>query len=893
MNAPPCSLGSILSQSRTPEKGDPMNRMWSEFLCRLAIVLALLGINPPCWGRTTASLTADFRHSPAWWQTSICLPDDWQKTLVGKEGTLLYDHPGPFNSFNTRIGFDLAEGCEWIGQELVSPRTPIVRTTKRSGPFEIAEETFAVAPPLRGRAAKGAGGLLLERLDRTRYQTNWASPPRGSDPAFTSIAVNWGHPIRYRFRAADSAGYTVVFGLCEGHQKEAGQRVLDLKIEGKTRRTVDMVAEKGRNVPAAFTFAARDDDENGWIDLEVAAASKSVDKNPFLNVLWVFAAGVEPNADDFLTGTPAAPPLAYHNCGMHLGSPRNDILLVRIRNTGETRQTIQPTVVVESQFPFTVDFHEDEFLVGEHLAIETTLDCEEIESTEKKHILRLREKALGAGKELTFAVGVATGEPRVAAPRSVRHAESLRRKAVRYWKELDLPYDRIQVPDEGIQALVDSSIRNIFQAREIKGGLPSYQVGPTVYRGLWVVDGAFLLEAMTFLGQVDDVRNGVQYMLSHQRDDGGFTLIDKYWKESGIVLWAVTRHARLTGDKEWLRGVWPKLEAAFGFIRKLRDEASDDPEAPHYRLLPAGFPDGGLGGRDEPEYTNVYWTMVGMRAAIDAARWLGRDDQAEDWQREYDDFRNVFRHAAAQDMRTDPHGNRYLPIIMGNKGNHLPQRAQWAFCHAVFPGKVFTDDDDALVRGNMAMLAATEREGMVYGTGWMKEGLWNYFASFYGHAWLWLGEGRKAAEVLYAFANHASPLLVWCEEQTLADAEEAKKHGDMPHNWASAEFIRLVRHLLVLERGRELHLFEGLPAEWARPGAVTRLRDVLTEFGPISLELRVADDGKTARLRVDPPSRDRPERLVVHLGEWADRDNPEATMELPATGSIDREIRIR
>ena len=33
-----------------------------------------------------------------------------------------------------------------------------------------------------------------------------------------------------------------------------------------------------------------------------------------------------------------------------------------------------------------------------------------------------------------------------------------------------LPYDRIQVPDAGIQALLDSSIRNIYQAREIQEG---------------------------------------------------------------------------------------------------------------------------------------------------------------------------------------------------------------------------------------------------------------------------------------------------------------------------------------------------------------------------------------------------------------------------------------
>ena len=40
----------------------------------------------------------------------------------------------------------------------------------------------------------------------------------------------------------------------------------------------------------------------------------------------------------------------------------------------------------------------------------------------------------------------------------------------------------------------------------------------------------------------------------------------------------------------------------------------------------------------------------------------------------------------------------------------------------------------------------------------------------------------------------------------------------MPHNWASAEFIRLIRHLMILERGKKLCLLEGLPQSWTGAG---------------------------------------------------------------------------
>ena len=304
-------------------------------------------------------------------------------------------------------------------------------------------------------------------------------------------------------------------------------------------------------------------------------------------------------------------------------------------------------------------------------------------------------------------------------------------------------------------------------------------------------------------------------------------------------------------------------------------------------LNPPGFPDGGIGGKHY-EYTNPYWNLVGLRAFIKAAQWLEKSEQAAVWQKEYDDFMAAFRRAAARDMRTDEHGNSYLPIRMD--GKDLPQRGQWAFCHAIYPGRIFAADD-ALVAGNMAMLEATEREGMVYGTGWDKTGIWNYFASFYGHAWLWQGNGRKAAQSLYAFANHAAPMLLWREEQSLR-GEKYRKVGDMPHNWDSAEFIRLTVHMLALDRDNELHLFEGLPKEWVQAGMVTKLNGVATPFGKLYLTLKVDDSGNTARLKVEKLHANSLERIVVHLDQWTSEVS-DKVLSFAGDTSIDTVIKLK
>ncbi len=470
----------------------------------------------------------------------------------------------------------------------------------------------------------------------------------------------------------------------------------------------------------------------------------------------------------------------------------------------------------------------------------------------------LEAMTVPGGGSASFLVVCGGGEM-AARPRTVQQAEAARDRAMAYWERVSLPFGRVEVPDAGIQALIDSSIRNIWQAREIKGGLPAFQVGPTCYRGLWIVDGAFLLETAAILGAGDQARNGVAYELTHQKPDGRIEVMSNYWKENGIVLWTCLRHAQLTQDKKWLASVWPRLRRIAEYIRVLRRQTLQNASPLDDGLQPPGFPDGGIGGV-RLEYTNVYWNLLGLRAWVQAARWLGKAEEAAEWQGEYDDFLAAFRKAAARDMKVDARGNRYLPILM--EGQDLPQRAQWGFCHGVYPGQLFAQDDP-LVTGNLGMLAATEREGMVYGTGWDATGIWNYFASFYGHAWLWQGNGRKAAEILYAFANHASPVLDWREEQSLK-GQPFRKVGDMPHNWASAEFIRLAIHLIELDRGDELHLLEGMPAQWLKPGMVTRLRGVATPFGPLHLTVQVRGDGKTATLDVQPVA-ENCEAIVVHL----------------------------
>lgn len=440
-----------------------------------------------------------------------------------------------------------------------------------------------------------------------------------------------------------------------------------------------------------------------------------------------------------------------------------------------------------------------------------------------------------------------------------------------FWNHTSLSPLRLEVPDDGIMQMLASCARNILQAREIKQGIPEFQVGASIYRGLWIVDGYFLLEAAQYLGHAHEAFHGLDALLKRVQPDGSIGVTPTYLKETAVVLKTFVRQCELMDDSSKLTQLWPTVKRAIAYLDSLREKSKENgPDAPEYGLLPTAFGDGGIGGK-RPEYTNALWILAGLKAVADAAQRLGLADDAAHVRASYDSLMQSFRQHAARDLRTLEDGTPYLPMVMPDSGSAYifntadptapppgipahpwdritPATATWSLAHAIYPGEVFATDDPLVTNFCHLLDLIDDEQGIPAGTGWAPyQAIWNYSASFYAHVWLYTGHPQKAIDYLYAFANHASPTRAWREEQAFRSAHHGYWVGDMPHNWASAEFIRLVRHMLVLERGQRLELLPALPAQWIIPGKSVVVERTPTRFGPVTLELHF-HDSTTAKL---------------------------------------------
>ena len=425
------------------------------------------------------------------------------------------------------------------------------------------------------------------------------------------------------------------------------------------------------------------------------------------------------------------------------------------------------------------------------------------------------------------------------------------------WKAFDGKVS-MQFPGPHGEFLV-ACARNIQQAREVKAGKLTFQVGPTVYRGLWVVDGHFLLEAARYLGYDALAQEGLEATWQRQEASGGVFAGGgrEHWKDTGIALFTLVRQAELSQDWSYFRSMQPNAVGAVRFLVSLRDKAKGDGSINgRYGLLAPGFGDGGLGGIHS-EFTNTLWVLAGLKALTEATDRLGLPDPggAKPF---YKELRAAFFAAARQEMRRHADGFDYLPMLVKEDplwsvpeewARPRPQGAQWALSHAIYPGLVF-DKNDPIVQGHIRLMQACTQEDIPAETGWLPHGgVWNYNAGFVAHVYLWAGIADWARSTFTGFLNHASPLYCWREEQPVRGSLTADYIGDMPHNWASAECVLYLRHMLALEDGRDLRLLAGVGDFELASGEPLSVVQSPTRFGRVDLSLEPLDRHEGWRLK--------------------------------------------
>lgn len=804
-----------------------------------------------------AEHVVDFRYGIPTWHQPLGIPEDWHKPMANERGALLYDFgPGPYVQGLTVVEAS-AEGAPFAFERQTfvdNARLPAVRSQLRRGKDALIVTTLSL-PPADASISDGRG-QGYERLDGITGSLGWSRPGDDVSPEFRNVAWGINRPIRYRVQVGKGEPRIVMLGFCESYKVILNQRIADMRVEGAPSQIVDLPLNGPVNQPQIFLFNARDTNHDGWIDIAVVAP-QGHDPNTTLATIAVYPAGTALTRAELLAGSRAPNDRAALRiaCGTEVRrqAPRVDVLHAHYS------EGVQPILTLRTGRSLV--FSEGGLVTNDNIPF--------VETTPRA----LRMTRTPRGWNLEFPAGtrevlarVFSGDASIADVHRTRDLtldDALRIHRER-WSGVAIPYGHITVADPAIQSMIDASIRTLYQARETINGQTQFNASFTLYRGLWAGDAVYITTLAAQLGDSKSARQTLDALFSHQRPDG---IIDELhpqqiYRATAEVIWAVERDAQISGNWDYARARWPRIVLGAKGIRSLRDSTLTHPDAPYAGMFPPGFSDGGILDIGA-EYSSVYCTITALKAAVRMANALGFSQDGAAFARLADEFQAAFEHHRKRDQRRDTRGNLYLPVRVGFKGDDpIPQLTQWAFMDAHLNGGGWLPADHELVKGSLALLESVEKQGLPVSMGWMPGGNWAGMGMFYGLQPLILGRDVKTADILYAAANHASPLGTWVEEQSLV-GKPLKLAGDQPHNFAAAMMPTLAGSMLAYEHNRVIHLLGSVPSEWLRGGAINRLDRWSTAEGVVTLSLTVSADGKTATLAVQPIARAQASTSVV------------------------------
>lgn len=804
-----------------------------------------------------AERVVDFRYGIPTWHQPLGIPEDWHKPMANERGALLYDFgPGPYVQGLTVVEAS-AEGDAFAFERQAfvdNARLPMVRSLLTRGKDSLTVTTLSL-PPAKPSASDGRG-QGYERLDGITGSLGWGRPSDDVSPEFRNVAWGITRPIRYRVRVGKGEPRTVMLGFCESYKVILNQRIADMRVEGAPSQIVDIPLNGPVNQPQIFLFNARDTDQDGWIDIAVVAP-QGHDPNTTLATIAVYPAGTGLTRAELLAGSRAPKDRAELRiaCGAEVRRQASRVDVLHARYS----EGVQPVLTLRTGR--SLAFSEDGLVTDDNIPfVETTPRALRLTRTSQGWNL---EFPSGTREVLARVFSGDTSNADVRRTRDLTLDDALRISRER-WSKIAIPFGHIIVADSAIQSMIDASIRTLYQARETINGHTQFNSSFSLYRGLWAGDAVYITTLAAQLGDSKSARQTLDALFSHQLPNG---IIDELhpqqiYRTTAEVIWGVERDAQISGNWDYARARWPQIVLGVKGIRSLRDSTLANPDAPYSGMFPPGFSDGGILDIGA-EYSSVYCAITGLKAAVRMAKALGFTQDAADFAKLADEFQAAFERHRKRDQRRDARGNLYLPVRVGFKGDDpIPQLTQWAFMDAHLNGGGWLPSDHELVKGSLALLESVEEQGLPVSMGWMPGGNWAGMGMFYALQPLILGRDAKTADILYAAANHASPLGTWVEEQSLV-GKPLKLAGDQPHNFSAAMMPELTGSMLAYEHNRVIHLLGSVPSEWLRAGAINRLDRWATAEGVVTLSLTVSADGKTATLTVQPIARGQASTSVI------------------------------
>ncbi len=402
---------------------------------------------------------------------------------------------------------------------------------------------------------------------------------------------------------------------------------------------------------------------------------------------------------------------------------------------------------------------------------------------------------------------------------------------------------QIRLPEKEVTNTFKANLIYDMMARERVGSNFVQHVNDLQYHAFWLRDGSHIMNAYDETGYLNLVRQSLPFFLTYQKPNGLFISQPNEYDGWGQALWTLGRYYQFSHDRAFAQRVFPAVLRAVHWLEQAR---ARDP----LHIMPAGNP-----GDDEFHETahvtgHNFWALVGLKEAIVLAKAAGTQAQVREFQQDYDNYHRVLF--------------RLLDKIGAKDGEYIPPGIDiaggqdWGNMNVLYP-EMLVSPDNPLVTGTLRHVRKEYAEGLMTYAGLLHD----YIGFKNTETELIIGEQEQVIKDLYAELVHTSSTHAGWEVGPLPWTTRDFGNDLAPHGWFAADYVALLRNMLVREQGDDLHLLSALSPDWTKPGDTIKVSNAPTEFGRMAMTCTFTSSGMKMDLESD--FQQNPAHIVVHL----------------------------
>lgn len=413
--------------------------------------------------------------------------------------------------------------------------------------------------------------------------------------------------------------------------------------------------------------------------------------------------------------------------------------------------------------------------------------------------------------------------------------EEMKQSAMKYWDNR-LRQVRLILPDEEYANAYYASLAYILISMDKRNLHP----GPLAYNAFWYRDGAYQVQALLASGFGQVTAQTIEIFMGAQLSTGEFPSIfdlnlkplgPHEWDAQGQGIFALAQYYRYTKDIDVVRKHWEKIVKAADFIKSLRAQRLK-PEyrgLPVYGILPPSESAEDLGSGEWHHYWDDFWCIKGLRDAAYLARELGNARRAKEFEAEASELMKWTRTSFLQVMETE--GIDWIPNGPEDTQSSSMARGTGP---GLWPGQSLRPEDPIVLR-------SFDR----YYEKWIKPfgGAYLHHSSFWPYGfelalcYVMLNRREVAHEMIRWHLNHQSFSNAYAWAEQIDTTTHRFRAGDMPHCWVAADYVNLLRGLLLYETEDQIVLGAGIPKSWLETGKQIAVDRAPTVFGEIGYSI--------------------------------------------------------